>query len=112
MNGQFIGTANTNELEELQDDANGQNNSQTQNENNGMTDGWNNQGQNQHEEMMLDSDEDDIIDNKFFDQNQYGNKMNQQNYPGKDDGRRNLMQGNNNSLDGGTMDMDTEQMPP
>lgn len=44
MNGQFIGTANTNELEELQDDANGQNNSQTQNENNGMTDGWNNQG--------------------------------------------------------------------
>jgi hypothetical protein len=35
-----------------------------------MTDGWNNQGgQNQHEEMMLDSDEDDIIDNKFFDQN-------------------------------------------
>lgn len=111
MNGQFIGTANTNELEELQDDANGQNNSQTQNENNGMTDGWNNQGQNQHEEMMLDSDEDDIIDNKFFDQNQYGNKMNQQNY-GKDDGRRNLMQGNNNSLDGGTMDMDTEQMPP
>lgn len=60
---------------------------------------------------MLDSDEDDIIDNKFFDQNQYGNKMNQQNY-GKDDGRRNQMQGNNNSLDGGTMDMDTEQMQP
>ena len=62
MNGQFIGTANTNELEELADDG-GNGNNQNNNLNNGMTDGYNNQGQNQHEEMMLLDDDDEIAGN-------------------------------------------------
>ena len=70
MNGQFIGTANTNELEELQDDGNANNsqNNNNNNFNNGMTDGWNNQGQNQHEEMMLLDDDDDITNNQAMHQ--------------------------------------------
>jgi len=96
MNGQFIGTANTNELEELQDD--GAQNTTNNNFANGEG-GWTNGGGNQHEEMMLLDDDDDA--------NQALN--NQNNYtPGTGDGHRNQM--NNNSLDGGTMDMDMEVM--
>lgn len=92
MNGQFIGTANTNELEELQDDG-GQNNNNN-NYGNGEG-GWNNQGANQHEEMML-LDDDDDGNPGAQPQNSYT--------PGTGDGHRNQI--NNNSLDGGTMDME------
>ena len=51
MNGQFIGTANTNELEELQEDSN-QNANGAYNESEG--------GNNQQEEMMLLDDDDDL----------------------------------------------------
>ena len=51
MNGQFIGTANTNELEELQEDSTQNNNRQYENE----------EGNNQQEEMMLlEADDDDL----------------------------------------------------
>lgn len=50
MNGQFIGTANTNELEELQED------SQNADQNND-----NQNGGNQQEEMMLLDDDDDLL---------------------------------------------------
>ena len=56
MNGQFIGTANTNELEELQDDGGQNNNGNYGNDNGG---GWTNNGGNQHEEMMLLDDDED-----------------------------------------------------
>lgn len=100
MNGQFIGTANTNELEELQDDGNG--NQQNSNFNNGMADGWNNQDQNQHEEMMLLDDDDEV----------QGGNHNQNNFtPGTGDGAGRRGHGaKNNSLDGGPMDMDMDVM--
>ena len=51
MNGQFIGTANTNELEELQEDSQqNENQNNNENENNG-----------QQEEMMLLDDDDDLL---------------------------------------------------
>ena len=96
MNGQFIGTANTNELEELQDD--GAQNNNNNNYGNGEG-GWNNQGANQHEEMML-LDDDDEGNPGLNNQNSYT--------PGTGDGHRNQI--NNNSLDGGTMDMEMEVM--
>jgi hypothetical protein len=58
MNGQFIGTANTNELEELQEDStqNGANRAYNGSQD---TDG-DHQQNNQQEEMMLLDDDDDL----------------------------------------------------
>jgi|DEB0MinimDraft_12_1074336.scaffolds.fasta_scaffold311571_1 hypothetical protein len=58
MNGQFIGTANTNELEELQEDSNAGN----QNGVNGVSlnDNSENEGAGQHE-MLLDDEPDDLL---------------------------------------------------
>lgn len=95
MNGQFIGTANTNELEELQDDGGQNNNGNYGNDNGG---GWTNNGGNQHEEMML-LDDDDDGNQGLNDQSNYT--------PGPGDHRNQM---NNNSMDGGTMDMDMEVM--
>ena len=60
MNGQFIGTANTNELEELQEDS--QTTPQNDNDNNNQNNfEQNNNGGNQQEEMMLLDDDDDLL---------------------------------------------------
>lgn len=75
MNGQFIGTANTNELEELQDENNGAGaingvpglESNTNENSNEM---YTNQPQNQHEEMMLLDDDDDQPGNQGMDMEQ------------------------------------------
>ena len=65
MNGQFIGTANTNELEELQEDSQNQNGAQ-QNEHEGANTNQNhneegNQGRHQEEMMLLDDDDDLLL---------------------------------------------------
>lgn len=59
MKGQFIGTANTNELEELQED--GMHNGNSQQQQQQEEGGWENNvgGHNQHEEMMLLDDDED-----------------------------------------------------
>ncbi len=109
MNRQFIGTANTNELEELQDDGN--NNVQNGNNfNNGMTDGWNNQDQNQHEEMMLLDDDDDVGQGGGNGQGKNNQSTNYTNPGLGDDGARRNHGGNTNSLDNGSTDMDMEVM--
>ena len=58
MNGQFIGTANTNELEELQEDSQTTPHNDNENQNNFEQ---NNNGGNQQEEMMLLDDDDDLL---------------------------------------------------
>ena len=57
MNGQFIGTANTNELEELQEDSVQNGNNRVYN---GSQDTDGDQRNNQQEEMMLLDDDDDL----------------------------------------------------
>lgn len=59
MNGQFIGTANTNELEELQEDSTNNANNRAFN---GSQDTDGDQRNNQVEEMMLLDDDDDLND--------------------------------------------------
>lgn len=57
MNGQFIGTANTNELEELQEDSQATPHNNNDDQNNFEQ----NNGGNQQEEMMLLDDDDDLL---------------------------------------------------